>query len=167
MARSSRHQVPPTLPQPNPSSMNHKVRPPPPPPLPPLTLTPLSPPLPSLYLNGGGHEDQMYLLESVARPVPPPPAPPSTPVVKQVTKKYHNQLLQQLPKMLANGINLSRPEDYMWLDPSGRPTSPPRTMSPQNQAQSTRKVCMYYRVCHICLDFKVSRYIEGYSLKKK
>ena len=102
-------------------------------------------PLASLYLNGDGHEDQMYLLESVARQVPPPPAPPSTPVVKHpVTQKYHNQLLQQLPKMLANGINLSRPEDYMWLDPSGRPTSPPRTMSPQNQAQSTRKVCMNY-----------------------
>ena len=119
---------PPTLPQTNPSSMNHQVNPPPP---------------PSIYLNGGGHED-MYLLESVARPAPPPPAPPSTPVVKHhpVTQKYHNQLLQQLPKMLANGINLSRPEDYMWLGPSGRPTSPPKTMSPQNKAQCTRKVCL-------------------------
>ena len=93
----------------------------------------------SIYL--GVHED-MYLLESVARPAPPPPAPPSTPVVKHhpVTQKHHNQLLQQLPKMLANGINLSRPEDYMWLDPSGRATSPPKTMSPQNKAQCTRKV---------------------------
>ena len=57
-----------------------------------------------------------------------------------VAQKYHNQLLQQLPKMLANGINMSRPEDYMWLDPSGRPTTPPRAMSPQNKAQCTRKV---------------------------
>ena len=120
---------PPTLPQTNPSSMNQQV-------------IQLPPPQPSMYLNGGGHED-MYLLESVARPAPPPPAPPSTPVVKHhpVTQKYHNQLLQQLPKMLANGINLSRPEDYMWLGPSGRPTSPPKIMSPQNKAQCTRKVC--------------------------
>lgn len=85
-------------------------------------------------------EDMYLLAESAARPPPPPPAPPSTPVVKQATQKHHHQLLQQLPKMLANGINLARLEDYMWLDPSGRPTSPPRTMSPQDKAQSARKV---------------------------
>ena len=44
-------------------------------------VEPQPPPLPSIYLNGGVQED-MYLLESVARPAPPPPAPPSTPVVK-------------------------------------------------------------------------------------
>ena len=83
----------------------------------------------------------MFLLEDT-RTAPPPPAPPSTPVVKQhlASQKYHHQLLQQLPKMLANGMDLARPEDYMWLDPSGRPTSPPRLLTPQNKAQSTRQV---------------------------
>ena len=106
-------------------------------------LAPLLRPPPSNYLNNGGQHallDDFYLIESAGRPPPPPPAPPSTPVIKQAaSQKYHYQLLQQLPKRLANGIK-ARPEDYMWLDPSGRPTSPPRTMSPQNKAQCTRKV---------------------------
>ena len=96
------------------------------------------------YLNGGSLHDDGFLLENPGRPPPPPPAPPSTPVVKQASQKYHHQLLQQLPKMLANGINLSRPEDYMWLDSAGRPTTPPRAMSPQNKAQCTRKVSLNF-----------------------
>ena len=75
---------------------------------------------------------------------PPPPAPPSTPVIKQhpipATQKYHHQLLQQLPKMLANGVKMSKPEDFVWVDPSGRPTTPPRPKPSKNQAQHTRKV---------------------------
>ena len=108
----------------------------------------------------------MYLLESVARPAPPPPAPPSTPVVKHhpVTQKHHNQLLQQLPKMLANGINLSRPEDYMWLDPSGRATSPPKTMSPQNKAQCTRKVWSLKPIFEILLPWFINNQINIYEL---
>ena len=78
---------------------------------------------------------------------PPPPAPPSTPVIKQnpipATQKYHHQLLQQLPKMLANGIKMSKPEDFVWVDPTGRPTTPPRPKPSKNQAQNTREV----RVC--------------------
>ena len=93
-------------------------------------------------------EDEMLLLENISRPPPPPPAPPSTPVIKPhfqskaVSQKHHHQLLQQLPHMLAHGFRLSRPQDYMWVDPSGRPSSPPRPTNPQNKAQSSRKVLL-------------------------
>ena len=89
---------------------------------------------------------EMILLETTHRPPPPPPAPPSTPVIKAhyqsqaVSQKHHKSLLQQLPQMLADGVRPARPEEYMWLDPSGRPTSPPRPTTPQNKAQSSRKV---------------------------
>ena len=93
------------------------------------------------------NEEEMLLLENAQRPPPPPPAPPSTPVIKAhfqnklaVSQKHHHQLLQQLPHMLANGLRLSRPQDYMWLDPSGRPTSPPRPTTSLDKAQSSRKV---------------------------
>ncbi len=94
-------------------------------------------------LDGQPHEE-LYLLESAARPPPPPPAPPSTPVIKQaMTQKHHNQLLQQLPKKLANGTyQFWRAPDYMWLDTAGRPTSPPPPPhTPQgSSAQIARKV---------------------------
>ena len=94
-------------------------------------------------------DEEMIWLENAHRPPPPPPAPPSTPVVKPhyqtkaVSQKHHHHLLQQLPQRLANGVHLARPEDYMWLDPSGRPTSPPRPTTPKNKAQSSRKVYTY------------------------
>ena len=98
-------------------------------------------------------KQNMYLHEygngGSTRPPPPPPAPPSTPVVKQhpTTQKYHHQLLQQLPKMLANGVKVSRPaEEFVWVDPSGRPTSPPRSRSHKNHAQNARKVRIQYPI---------------------
>ena len=91
----------------------------------------------SSYYN---EPEEMLMLENAQRPPPPPPAPPSTPVIKAQSQKHHHQLLQQLPHMLANGLRLSRPQDYMWLDPSGRPTSPPRPTTSLNKAQSSRKV---------------------------
>ena len=108
-------------------------------------------------------DEEMIWLENVHRPPPPPPAPPSTPVVKPhsqtkaVSQKHHHHLLQQLPQRLANGVHLARPEDYMWLDPSGRTTSPPRSITPKDKAQSSRKVIPSYveeliflLFCHFC-----------------
>ena len=104
-------------------------------------------------------DEEMIWLENVHRPPPPPPAPPSTPVVKPhsqtkaVSQKHHHHLLQQLPQRLANGVHLARPEDYMWLDPSGRTTSPPRSITPKDKAQSSRKVIPSYVEELIFLSF--------------